>query len=200
MLLAFFAFVIFALSFDFYVRKQREKAYMQHTKELIAEQAERNKQIEAKNLKTGFSPYDQYFGEPAYDTRIFHKIMVVDNLNMDALVLVQNTDNGKVIRNYYVKGQDTLVIGEMPPGNYQVKAETGIGWDKNLAADGGRLKGNFSLPVQYLVMGQPSQRIKIVAENPGDSSNYHIFGFNLFDPDEGIRKANIADEKEFFGQ
>lgn len=200
LMVAFFTFLSFALTFDYFVRKERERVYQLRKLQQQAEQAEHSKALSVQSLKTGSSPYEEYYGKSAYDADIFHKVQVVNNFGIDAIVLLQNVDNGKIIRNHYLKGRDTLVMGEIPPGNYRIKAEVGVDWNRDLLSDGGKIKGNFSVPLVYIVMDKPEQEIKINAKNPGDSSNYHIFGFELFNPDKGGPTNRYVDDKTFFDQ
>tara|TARA_B100001287_G_C22673860_1_gene526642 strand:+ start:689 stop:1336 length:648 start_codon:yes stop_codon:yes gene_type:complete len=92
--------------------------------------------------KNGFSPYDYFFGKGIYSVDSENYVLIDNQTNKDAVVLLVNSSSGKKIRNEYVRMQSSFKMTKVPDGTYYLRYISGNKWDSEKYL--GELKGSFS--------------------------------------------------------
>jgi tetratricopeptide (TPR) repeat protein len=91
--------------------------------------------------KTGFKPYNKYFG-PGITTG--DRDFEVDNkCDYDMVITIKNIRTRRAVRTEYVRSGEKLIIGQIPNGSYIVQYIQGINWSFNKTLSDGISKGGF---------------------------------------------------------
>ncbi|MGV0927486.1 MULTISPECIES: hypothetical protein [unclassified Empedobacter] len=122
--------------------KQAEVDRIQREAELEKERKEQeiyNKYID-NSLRTGSTPYSQYYGGNSSCSDYGCSQIKVRTSNSDVLVTIKKSD--RVIRHAFIQAGDSFTFS-FPNGSYQAFFYYGKGWNPEKIMKGGELKGGF---------------------------------------------------------
>jgi len=106
-------------------------------------------------LPTGVSPFEKYFGQGRQDKESLHRIVFHNDNSRDAVVLLMDAQTNQPVRNNYIRAGDDLIMGNIPDGNYYLKAIFGNDWNKELCLlENENVQGGFNKNARYEIFQQ----------------------------------------------
>lgn len=103
-------------------------------------------EYKGNQLKDGASPLDDCFGKGVYSG---NATLTVDNGgSSDAIVCLYSVENGRTIRNEYVRKNSSFTMSSIAQGYYKIRVFYGNDWNPNLSNSCGT-KGNFETDVHF---------------------------------------------------
>lgn len=109
-----------------------------------------NPQIESQykgnQLQDGDSPLTSCFGKDVYGGNA--RVTIQNGGNSDAIVCLYSFNNGRTIRNEYVRKNSDLTMTNIDKGKYKIRVFYGNNWNPNLKNSCGK-KGNFESDVSF---------------------------------------------------
>jgi tetratricopeptide (TPR) repeat protein len=97
--------------------------------------------------KTGFKPYDKYFG-PGISTGD-REFKITNKCDYDMVITIKNFRTRRAVRTEYVRSGEILIIEQIPNGRYIVEYLQGIHWSFNKTLSDGISKGGFLVDQKY---------------------------------------------------
>ena len=92
--------------------------------------------------KSGYSPYDRYFGKGVYHSTD-NSVVVKASNNTHVVFILIDTYTGKRIRNEFIRKGETFTMTKVPYGTYDYMYFTGRNWSKDVMINNGKIKGGF---------------------------------------------------------
>ena len=92
--------------------------------------------------KSGYSPYDRYFGKGVYNSTD-NSVVVKASNNTHVVFILIDTYTGKRIRNEFIRKGETFTMTKVPYGTYDYMYFTGRNWSKDVMINNGKIKGGF---------------------------------------------------------
>lgn len=103
-------------------------------------------EYKGNQLKDGASPLDGCFGKGVYSG---NATLTIDNGgSSDAIVCLYSIENGRTIRNEYVRKNSSFTMSNIAQGTYKIRVFYGNDWNPNLTNSCGT-KGNFESDVHF---------------------------------------------------
>lgn len=103
-------------------------------------------EYKGNQLKDGASPLDGCFGKGIYSG---NATLTIDNGgSSDAIVCLYSIDNGRTIRNEYVRKNSSFTMSNIAQGTYKIRVFYGNDWNPTLTNSCGT-KGNFESDVHF---------------------------------------------------
>jgi hypothetical protein len=103
-------------------------------------------EYKGNQLNDGASPLNECFGEGIYNG---NATLTIDNGgSSDAIVCLYSIENGRTIRNEYVRKNSKFTMSNIAQGNYKIRVFYGNDWNPFLTNSCGT-KGNFESDVHF---------------------------------------------------
>ncbi len=103
-------------------------------------------EYKGNQLKDGASPLDGCFGKGVYSG---NATLTIDNGgSSDAIVCLYSIENGRTIRNEYVRKNSSFTMSNIAQGTYKIRVFYGNDWNPTLTNSCGT-KGNFESDVNF---------------------------------------------------
>lgn len=103
-------------------------------------------EYKGNQLKDGASPLDGCFGKGVYSG---NATLTIDNGgSSDAIVCLYSIENGRTIRNEYVRKNSSFTMSNIAQGTYKIRVFYGNDWNPTLTNSCGT-KGNFESDVHF---------------------------------------------------
>ena len=103
-------------------------------------------QYKGNQLKDGASPLDGCFGKGIYSG---NATLTIDNGgSSDAIVCLYSINNGRTIRNEYIRKNSSFTMSNIAQGTYKIRVFYGNDWNPTLTNSCG-IKGNFESDVHF---------------------------------------------------
>lgn len=91
--------------------------------------------------KSGFSPYDEYFGKGIYDNSSGNDFLIKNSNSTDAVVLLVNAFTERKVRNEFIRRGEEFKMTGVPNGTYYLEWQSGKDWSPYIKV--GNLTGGF---------------------------------------------------------
>ena len=92
--------------------------------------------------KSGYSPYDAYFGKGVYH-QTDNSIIVTAPKKTHVVFVVIDTYTKRRIRNEFIRKGETFTMTKIPYGTYDYMYFTGRNWSNNVLINNGSVRGGF---------------------------------------------------------
>lgn len=145
-------------------------------------------------LYNGASPYSNYFGQQSYDYNSNCWLVFKNGNQTDAVVCLENTYSGRIIRNVYIRAGTRFKMENIPTGTYMVKSIHGNDWNPYKTLNNGQIVGAFDTDMHFSVSDNQDDWIKV--ENNGYS--YTTGEITLYTVSHGNMQQRNINSKEFF--
>ena len=145
-------------------------------------------------LKTGDSPYDDYFGKGVYSKKLENRIKIHNGQETDVVVcLSQYNTPHHTIRNEYIRAGESFEMTNIPNGTYFIKTFYGNNWNPDtLVFDD--VKGFFEINTGFSQSNNNNDLLQIEQ----DEKQYSIYEITLYPVEGGNMKSNPINASEFF--
>lgn len=141
--------------------------------------------------KSGYSPYDRYFGKGVYNSTD-NSVVVKTSNNTHVVFILIDTYTGKRIRNEFIRKGETFTMTKIPYGTYDYMYFTGRNWSKDIMINNGKIKGGFK---DY----QNFQKNKIGRDQMEFKTGYYgSYRIELVSQVGGNLKTKRTSEQDFF--
>jgi hypothetical protein len=138
---------------------------------------------ENRILKTGDSPYTEYFGNQQYNTNDGKNLVIKNNSGLDIIICIF-TERG-FLRSCFVKNGFYVEIPQLPEKNIFLRYIEGLNWDSGFELKEVKLYGAFTKALNYYKSLMPAEL--------GPAAEITLVnGLN-----EGFKRIN---EKDFFSK
>lgn len=152
-------------------------------------------------LATGASPFENFYGKGRFENESLNRIVFHNDKIRDAVVLLLDTKTNQPVRNNYIRAGDNLIMGNIPDGNYYLKAIFGNDWNKELClSEKAEIRGGFNKNVRYEIFQQEINIIKMQHSRSGDTLDYKIYEITLYPMRDGNTQSLSADAQSFFAE
>lgn len=152
-------------------------------------------------LATGAAPFEKYFGQGRRDKESLHRIVFHNGKSRDAVVLLMDAQTREPVRNNYIRAGDDLTMGNIPEGNYYLKAIFGNDWNETLCfLENKNICGGFNINARFENFQQEINVIKMQQSRSGDTLNYKIYEITLYPVQDGNAQSSEADAERFFNE
>jgi curved DNA-binding protein CbpA len=149
-------------------------------------------------LKTGDSPYDNYFGRGMRDGESLSEITVKNGTNQDAVVIFMNVYTGKCMRNAYIQANSNHTIKRIPEGTYKMKCYYGNDWDSALNNGTGFPIGGFRRNVSFSAPSSSKDYFEVHVEETYDGYSYPTYTVTLHKVVNGNMQTKNISKNDFF--
>lgn len=151
------------------------------------------------SLKTGAIPYLDYFGEGLFDKESLSCIKIKNGYNTDAIVLLMEIPSNKIIRNIYIRKEESFKMDKLPEGLFKLKCYSGVGWDPQLDNGENFPRGGFISDVSFYESKSYNDCFDIVFEKLHDGVNFPTFQVTLYKVSNGNMETKNISKDQFFG-
>ena len=134
--------------------------------------------------KTGFKPYDKYFG-PGISTGD-REFKITNKCDYDMVITIKNFRTRRAVRTEYVRSGERLIIEQIPNGRYIVEYLQGIHWSFNKTLSDGISKGGFLVDQKYQAIA-----------NVWDYNGYKTLGYTDCVIGGGLSSNDISEDQFF---
>jgi len=146
-------------------------------------------------LRTGDSPYNQYFGTGLYDKAYSNQLEVKNGQSQDVIVcLTEYYENKRTIRNEYIRAGESFIMTSIPNGTYFLKSFYGKNWNPDTLLYDGQLKGFFDAESGFSVSDQSDDLINMEQTE----KSYSIFTVTLYPVVGGNMASRSITASDFF--
>ena len=140
--------------------------------------------------KSGYSPYDRYFGKGVYHSTD-NSVVVKASNNTHVVFILIDTYTGKRIRNEFIRKGETFTMTKVPYGTYDYMYFTGRNWSKDVMINNGKIKGGFK-------DFQNFQKNKTGRDQMVFDGYYGSYSIELVSQIGGNLKTQSTSEQDFF--
>lgn len=159
------------------------------------EMIERVSRFSGNKLKTGDSPYNQYFGSGVYNKAYSNQLEVKNGQSLDVLVcLAEYYGSKRTIRNEYIRAGESFVMTSIPNGTYFLKSFYGKDWNPDTLLYNGQLKGFFDTNSGFSVSDEFGDLIKMEQTEEA----YSIYSVTLYPVVGGNMESRNITASDFF--
>ncbi len=159
------------------------------------EMAERVSKYLGNKLKTGDSPYNNYFGKGIYIKEYLNKLEVKNGQSLDVIVcLTEYYGSKRTIRNEYIRAGESFIMTNIPNGTYYLKSFYGRDWNPDTLLYNGRLKGIFDTSSGFSVSDDFDDLIKMEQNEQA----YSIYSVTLYPVVGGNMESRNITMSDFF--
>lgn len=92
--------------------------------------------------KSGFSPYNNYFGEGIYRETL-NKVIITAPKKTHVVFILVDTYSKKRVRNEFIRKGETFTMTKIPNGTYDYMYFTGRNWSNEVYINKGKVRGGF---------------------------------------------------------
>jgi curved DNA-binding protein CbpA len=159
------------------------------------ETIQRTSKFLGNQLKTGDSPYNQYFGSGVYNKAYKNQLEVKNGQSQDVIVcLTEYYGNKRTIRNEYIRAGESFVMTSIPNGTYFLKSFYGKNWNPDTLLYNGQLRGFFDTESGFSV----SDRFDDLINMQQTERTYSIFTVTLYPVVGGNMESRNITASDFF--
>lgn len=159
------------------------------------EMIEKVSEFTGSKLKTGDSPYNNYFGKGVYDKDYENQLEVKNGQNLDVIVcLTEYYGSKRTIRNEYIRAGESFIMTNIPNGTYYLKSFYGKDWNPDTLLYNGRLKGFFDTSSGFSVSDKFDDLIKMEQ----NETAYSIYSVTLYPVVGGNLESRNITASDFF--
>ena len=145
-------------------------------------------------LKTGDSPYNQYFGKGVYDKNYENRVKIHNGQGTDVVVcLTQYYNPNRTIRNEYIRAGESFEMTSIPNGTYYLKSFFGNDWNPDTLFMG-KVHGFFDTKAGFSKSDGYSDLLKIEQNN----YEHSIYEITLYPVSGGNMESKSINANEFF--
>jgi hypothetical protein len=150
-------------------------------------------------LKTGDSPYDNYFGKGVYDKNYHNELKIINNDETDVIVCLTEYKNKKrTIRNEYIRKNESFSMTNIPNGTYFIKTFSGNHWNPDVLMFDGKLKGFFETDIGYSKSDRQEDLLVMRQRNEDDGIRYSVHTITLHKVKHGNMESKSITATDFF--
>jgi curved DNA-binding protein CbpA len=150
------------------------------------------------HLKTGDSPYNNYFGEGMIDPNSLCEITVNNGTNQDAIVIFINIYTDKCMRNIYIGAHNAYTILQVPEGTYKMKCYYGNEWDSGLNNGVGFPTGGFKRNASFTTPSSSKDYFEMQKKETHEGYNYSTYTVTLHKVVNGNMHTKDISKNDFF--
>jgi curved DNA-binding protein CbpA len=166
--------------------------------EILRKFEKETKYSNAYHLKTGDSPYNNYFGEGMIDSNSLCEITVKNGTNQDAIVIFINIYTDKCMRNIYIGAHNAYTITQIPEGTYKMKCYYGNEWDSGLNSGVGFPIGGFKRNASFEMPSSSKDYFEMQKEETHEGYNYSTYTVTLHKVVNGNMHTKDISKNDFF--
>lgn len=145
-------------------------------------------------LKTGDSPYNDYFGTGVYDNQFSNEVTIHNGQSTDVVVcLVEHEYPKRTIRNEYIRAGESFKLTSVPNGLYSLKWFYGNNWNPDTLYMG-EIKGFFDNDSGFSKSDSPSDLLKMEQYD----NQYSVWEITLYAVQNGNMETQEINPNEFF--
>lgn len=155
--------------------------------------AEERKWIGNK-LYNGAAPYKNTWGQGIFDPNSDCYVVFKNGNNTDAIVCLEDVNDGSIIRNSYIQAGSNYKMEKLPVGNYKIKVFYGNDWNPEKMINNGVIKGGFENNIHFSISERESDWLKVFY----NSKTYSYGEVTLYTVNDGNMQQRGIDSDEFF--
>ena len=160
-------FLTTAFSYALFTSKKVEVEF-EHNRPMYVEKAPKFKKEASKyignQLPNGSQAFPLCYGEIVRDKAAANSAIVKNQLTDDAVVVFYNKTMKKTIRHTYVQASKSVLLRDLPNGEYQVKFYLGRDWNP-LKPNFCGLHGAFDTDTRYVILSPKLAPIELTGNN-----------------------------------
>jgi hypothetical protein len=145
-------------------------------------------------LSNGSTPYSKIWGHGVFDPNSDCYVVFKNGNNTDAIVCLENVNNGSIIRNSYIQAGTNYKMKKLPVGSYKIKVFYGNDWNPEKMINNGVIKGGFENNIHFSISERESDWLKVFY----DSKTYSYGEITLYTVNDGNMQQRGIDSDEFF--
>ena len=142
--------------------------------------------------KSGYSPYDSYFGKGVYNNSADNYIKVTAPISYHIVFLLKDVYSKRTIRNEFIRKGSTFDLTGIPYGTYEFSYFSGDDWSDQQEMKNGEIKGGFTMNKSFSKSQQYKDRMEF------KSDQYGGYEIQLISTVSGNLSTQTSNEDEFF--
>jgi hypothetical protein len=161
------------------------------------EMIEKVSKYTGNKLKTGDSPYNNYFGKGVYNKEYLNQLEVKNGQSLDVIVcLTEYYGSKRTIRNEYIRAGESFTMTNIPNGTYYLKSFYGKDWNPDTLLYNARLKGFFDTSSGFSVSDEFNDLLKMEQ----NEKSYSIYSVTLYPVVGGNMESRNVTASDFFNE
>jgi curved DNA-binding protein CbpA len=155
--------------------------------------------FKGNQLKTGDSPYNDYFGKSIYNKDYYNSLEIINGNETDVIVcLAEYQSKKRTIRNEYIRTGETFTMTNIPNGTYFIKTFSGKDWNPDTTVFNGKIKGFFDTNAGFSVSDRPEDLLVMRQVNEENGIRYSKHTITLYKVKDGNMESRNIDFSDFF--
>ena len=150
--------------------------------------------FKSNQLKTGDSPYNDYFGIGVYDKAYQNRLEVKNGQTLDAIICLTDINTNSTIRNEYIRAGESFILTSIPDGTYYLRTFYGKDWNPDTLVFDNKLKGYFDNDSGFTASDKPKDRI-VMSQT---EKEFTIYSVTLYPVKGGNMETRPITPDEFF--
>ena len=142
--------------------------------------------------KSGYSPYNSYFGKGIYNNSADNYIKVTAPISYHIVFLLKDVYSKRTIRNEFIRKGSTFDLTGIPYGTYEFSYFSGDDWSDEQEMKNGEIKGGFTKNKSFSKSEQYKDRMEF------RSDQYGGYEIKLISTVSGNLSTQTSNEDEFF--
>ena len=142
--------------------------------------------------KSGYSPYDSYFGKGVYNNSADNYIKVTAPISYHIVFLLKDVYSKRTIRNEFIRKGSTFNLTGIPYGTYEFSYFSGDDWSDQQEMKNGEIKGGFTKNKSFSKSEQYKDRMEF------RSDEYGGYEIELISTVSGNLSTQTSNEDESF--
>jgi hypothetical protein len=142
--------------------------------------------------KSGYSPYNSYFGKGVYNNSADNYIKVTAPISDHIVFLLKDVYSKRTIRNEFIRKGSTFDLTGIPYGTYEFSYFSGDDWSNQQEMKNGEIKGGFTKNKSFSKSEKYKDRMEF------KSSQYGGYEIKLISTVSGNLSTQTSNEDEFF--
>ena len=142
--------------------------------------------------KSGYSPYNSYFGKGVYNNSADNYIKVTAPISDHIVFLLKDVYSKRTIRNEFIRKGSTFDLTGIPFGTYEFSYFSGDDWSNQQEMKNGEIKGGFTKNKSFSKSEKYKDRMEF------KSSQYGGYEIKLISTVSGNLSTQTSNEDEFF--
>jgi curved DNA-binding protein CbpA len=163
-----------------------------------AQQGNENEEYKDNRLSNGHKPYASFYGQGDYSDGSLSQITIKNGTDQDAVVLFQDVNTKRIIRNVYVRANNNFISTEIPQGIYEMKASYGNGWNPFKNNGENNPVGGFVLNISYSKAVSSKDYFDMRREKTYSGYNYPTYEVTLHKVSGGNMQTKNITQHDFF--
>ena len=149
-----------------------------------------------RHFSTGDIPFKSFYGRGLYDNISLSELRLINSTSTDAVVLLENI-SGEIIRNVFVKQNNSYTMRQIPEGRYIVKIMYGNSWNSEKYNGSGMPSGGFMKNVSFS-KSKWKDSFDFIFEKDDDGINYPTYSLTLHKVKNGNMSTEKINKESFF--